>query len=155
MTKPLRIWVMYFGEPLKLIIKTKWSKNKANLRDLTAATGLVILLKLHPNLFNNTSNLCALFRSHWWIKTWVKELKKYSNRGISWQFLVHLTLKFDDLPWKTIWHPFYATLSFVHPFMTIGKFNTELQSGNAQFGKNQQFFYKCDLEIWQMTSKKH
>ena len=67
-------------------------QNKANLRDLIAATGLVILLKFYPShrffspcdleiwlmtLKNNRAlllfhfKLCASFRSHWWIKTWV------------------------------------------------------------------------------------
>ena len=66
--------------------------NKANLRDLTAATSLVIFLKLHPNRWffglwdleiwqmNSSNNrvpllcyikLCASFRSHWWIQTGV------------------------------------------------------------------------------------
>ena len=67
--------------------------NKANLRDLIAATGLAILLKLDLNhrFFspcdleiwwmtqkNNRApllcyfKLCAAFRSHWWIQTGVR-----------------------------------------------------------------------------------
>ena len=71
--------------------------NKANLRDLIAATGLVILLKLDSNcrLFspcdleiwwmtpknNRAPLLCyfklfASFRSHWWIQTGVTVWKR-------------------------------------------------------------------------------
>ena len=71
--------------------------NKANLRDLIAATGLVILLKLDSNrrFFslcdleiwwmtqkNNRAPLlcyfkpCAAFRSHWWIQTGVTVRKR-------------------------------------------------------------------------------
>ena len=71
--------------------------NKANLRDLIAATGLVILLKLDLNRWffspcdleiwwmtpknNRAPLLCyfklfASFRSHWWIQTGVKVRKR-------------------------------------------------------------------------------
>ena len=71
-------------------------ENKANLKDLIASTGLVILFKLDSNhwffsLFDleirwmtSTNNrapplgqmkLCALFQSHQWIKTGVSILK--------------------------------------------------------------------------------
>ena len=68
-------------------------------------------------------------------------------------FLSRVTLKFDRWPWKTIGHLFFATSSFVHHFVAIGAFKLVLQSGNAQLGQNRQFFYPCDLEIWQMTLK--
>ena len=42
-------------------------------------------------------------------------------------------LKFDEWPWKTIGHLFYATSSFMHHFIANGEFKLELQSGNAQF----------------------
>ena len=66
-----------------------------------------------------------------------------------------MTLKFDGWPRKTIGHfyHFYATLSFVHHFIAIGKFKLELQPGNAQFGSKLAFFVPCDLEIWWMTLK--
>ena len=71
--------------------------NKANLKDLIASTGLVILLKLYSNrrFFslcdleiwwmtpkNNWASLlcyfklCAAFRSHWWIQTGVTVRKR-------------------------------------------------------------------------------
>ena len=86
--------------------------NKANLRDLIAATGLIILLKLDSNrLFsqcdleiwwmtpeNNPApllcyfKLFASFRSHWWIETGVTVRKR------------QIWVKFDDFlavwPWN-------------------------------------------------------
>ena len=71
--------------------------NKANLGDLIAATGLVIVLKFDPNhqffspcdleiwcmtLKNNQApllcyfKLCAAFRTHWWIQTGVTVRKR-------------------------------------------------------------------------------
>ena len=73
-----------------ICIYNKIKRNKANLRDLIAATGLVILVKLDSNrrilspcdleiwwmtLKNNRApllyyiKLCASFRSHCWIQT--------------------------------------------------------------------------------------
>ena len=128
--------------------------NKANLRDLIAATSLVILLKLDSNrrffspcdleiwwmtLKNNRAplrynvKLCASFQIHWWIQTMVTVWKCLICVKIS-IFLSHVTLKFDGWSWKTIRHLFYATLSFVHHFIAISDFKLKLQSRNAQFG---------------------
>ena len=73
------------------------TSNKANLRDLIAATGLVILLKFDPNhrffvpcdleiwwmtLENNRApllyyiKLCLSFQIHWWIETEVTVRKR-------------------------------------------------------------------------------
>ena len=68
-------------------------------------------------------------------------------------FLSCVNLKFDEWPWKTIGHLFYATSSFMHHFEAIGEFKLESQSGNAQFGQNRRFLEPCDLEIWWMTLK--
>ena len=73
--------------------------NKANLRDLRAATGLVI------------SN---------WIQIAI--------------FSARVTVKFDGWPRKTIGHFFYTTSSIAHHFKSIGEFELDLQSRNAQFG---------------------
>ena len=138
-----------------------WSYyNKANLRDLIAATSLVILLKLDLNrrffspcdfeIWRMTpkSNrapllcyfkLCASFRSHWWIQTGVAVQKRLIWVKID-AFLSRVTLKFDGWPSKTIQHLFYATLSFVHHFVAIGEFKLELESGNAQSGSNATLF---------------
>ena len=45
---------------------------------------------------------------------------------------------------KTIGHLVYATLSFLHHFIAIGKFKQELQSGNAYFGSKLTIF----LAVW-------
>ena len=60
-------------------------------------------------------------------------------------FLSRVTLKFDEWPWKTIRHIFYATSSVVHRFVAKGQFKLELQSGKPNLGQNRWFF--CDLEI--------
>ena len=134
--------------------------SKANLRDLIAATGLVILLKLDLNrrFFspcdleiwwmtpknNGAPLLCyfklfASFRSHWWIQTGDAVRKHLIWVKID-PFFSRVTLKFDGWPSKTIGHLFYATLSFVQHFVAIGEFKLELQSGNAQSGSNATFF---------------
>ena len=125
--------------------------NKANLRDLIVATGLVILLKLDSNrrFFslcdieiwwmtpknNRAPLLCyskffASFRSHWWIQTGVTAWKRPIWVQID-DFVSCVTLKFDRWPSKTIGHLFNATSSFVYHFIAIGEFKLELQSGNA------------------------
>ena len=134
--------------------------NKANLRDLIAATGLVILLKLDLNhrFFspcdleiwwmtqknNRAPLLCYLklfasFHSHWWIQTGVTVRKPLIWVNID-AFLSRVTLKFDGWPSKTIGHLFYATSSFVQHFVAIGEFKLELESGNAQSGSNSTLF---------------
>ena len=52
---------------------------------------------------------------------------------------------------KTIGHLFYATSSFVHHYVAIGKFKHELQSGNAQSGSNWPILKPCHVQIWRMT----
>ena len=89
--------------------------NKANLRDLIAATGLVILLKFDPNhwffvpcdleiwwmaLENNRApllyyiKLCASFQIHRWIQIGIT-VRKRSIRVKIGNFLSRVTLKFD------------------------------------------------------------
>ena len=153
------------GIHIRSQVKTRQSqsykfKNKANLRDLIAATGLVILLKLDLNrrFFslcdleiwwmtpknNRAPLLCyfklfASFRSHWWIQTGVTVQKHLIWVKID-VFFSGVTLKFDGWPSKTIEHLFYATSSFVQHFVAIGEFKLELESGNAQSGSNATFF---------------
>ena len=128
-----------------------WAINKANLRHLIAATGLVILLKLDSNhrFFspcdleiwwmtpeNNWAPLLCYFklfaslRSHWSKQTGVTDQKRLIWVKID-DFFSRVTLKFDGWPSKTIGHLFYATSSFVHHFVAIGQFKLELQSGNT------------------------
>ena len=137
------------------------TRNKANLRDLIAATGLVIFLKFDPNhLFfslcdleilcmtskNNRApllyyiKLCVSFQIHRRIKTEVT-LWKHSIQVKIGDFLSRVTLKFDGWPLKTIGHLFYTTPSFVHHLKSIGEFKLGLQSGNAQFGSKSAIFF--------------
>ena len=139
--------------------------NKANLRDLIAATGLVILLKLDSNhrFFspcdpeirwmtpkNNPApllcyfKLFASFRTHWWIQTGVTVRKRPIWVKIN-DFFSCVTFKLDRWPLKTIGHLFYDTLSFVHHFNAIGKFKLKLKSGKAQFGTIFRAMWPCNL----------
>ena len=134
--------------------------NKANLRDLIAATGLVILLKFDPNhrffvpcdleiwwmtLENNRApllyyiELCASFQIYRWIQIGVTVRKRSIWVKIG-NFLSHVTLKFDGWPRKTIGHLFYVASSFVHHFTAISEFKLELESGNAQFWSKSTIF---------------
>ena len=63
--------------------------------------------------------LCAYFQNHWQIQT-----------GIQVQivdFSAHVTLKFDELPWKTIGHLSNVTSSFVHHFIAMCEFKLKFK----------------------------
>ena len=143
--------------------------NKANLRDLIAATGLLILLKFDPNhpffslcdleIWCMTSKnnrapllyytkLCVSFQIHRWIQTEVT-LRKRSIWVEIGDFLSIVTLKFDGWPGKTIVHLFYTTSSFVHHFKSIGELKLKLQSRNTQFGSKSAIF--CPVWPWNLT----
>ena len=132
--------------------------NKANLRDLIAATGLVISnwiqivnfsarvivkfdgwpRKTIGHFFYTTSSFLHHFKS-------IGEFKLFTvQKGSIWveigDMLSCVTLKFDGWPWKTIGHLFFATSSFVQHFVPISEFKLELQSGNAQFGSKSTIF---------------
>ena len=159
---------------MTLHASNSFSNNKANLRDLIAATGLIILLKLDSNrqffspcdldiwwmtVKNNRAlvlhyiKLCASFQIHRWIEIGIT-VQKRSIRVKIVDFLSRVTLTLDRWPWKTTGHLFYATLSFMHHFKAIGELKLESLSGNVQFGsKSAIFFVPCDLEIWWRTFK--
>ena len=151
------------------ILNCIFLNNKANLRDLTAATDLVILLKLDSNrrFFSPCDfeiwwmapknkrapllcyfKLFASFCSHWWIQTGVIVQKHLILVKID-NFLSRVTLKFDGWPWKRIGHFFYATSSFVQHFVAIDEFKLELQSGNTQFGSKSTIFWA--VWPWNLT----
>ena len=94
---------------------------------------------------------CESFHSHRWIQTRVTVRKRSVRVKIA-DLLSQVNLKFDDWPWKAIWHLFYVASSFMHHFIAIGKFKLKLQSGNARF-RSRRFCVPCDLEIWWMTLK--
>ena len=149
-------------------MKSRLYNKKANLRDLIAATGLVILLKLDSNhrffspcdiefwrmtsknnraLLLHYVKLCASFQIHRWIQTRVTVRKRLIRVEIG-DILSCGTLKFDGWHWKTKGHLFYTRSSFVHHFKSIGEVELELQCGNSQFGsKLAIFFVPCDFEI--------
>ena len=152
-----------FLEPCDLEI-WRMTLNKANLRDLIAATGLVILLKFDPNhrffvpcdleiwwmaLENNRApllyyiKLCASFQIHRWIQIGITVRKRSIWVKIG-NFLSRVTLKFDRWHRKTIEHLFYVASSFVYHFTAISEFRLELQSGNAQFWSKSMIF----LAVW-------
>ena len=87
--------------------------------------------------------LCATFHSHWWIQTGVSVQKRPIWVKFD-DFQSRVTWKFDVWPWKTIGHLYYATSSSMHPFLAIGEFKLELQSGNAHFGSKSTIF----LAVW-------
>ena len=132
--------------------------NKANLKDLIVATGLVILFKLdlnhgfsaHVTLkfdgWHKKQALCIItnpsVNSNW------SYSPKTLNPGQNWRFLSRVTLKFDGWPCKIIGHLFYTMSSFVHHFKAMGLFIVELQCGNAQFGSKSKFF--CPVWPWNL-----
>ena len=132
------------------LARCRCNYNKANLRDLIVATGLVILLKLDSNhrffslcdldIWLMTSKnyrapllhynkLCASSQTPRWIRTGVTVRKRSIPVKID-DLLPRVTLKFDGWPWKIMGNHFYVTLSFVHHFKAIGEFKLMLQSGN-------------------------
>ena len=146
--------------------------NKANLRDLKAATSLEsrspIWVKMGDVLSRVTLifdgwpwkndrasllccfKLCATVHSHRWIQTGVAVRKRPIWVKFD-DFFSRVTLKFDVWPWKTIGHLYYATSSSMHHFVAIGEFKLELQSGNAQFGSKSMIFFSCvtlQFDVW-------
>ena len=141
--------------------------NKAKLRDLITATGLVISnwiqivdfsasvalkfdgwsRKTIGHFFYTTSSFVHHFKS-------VGEFKLESQSGSAQlqveigNILSHVTLKYDGRPWKTIGHLFYTTSSFAHHSKSIGEVNLELQSGNAQFRSKLVIF--CPAWPWNL-----
>ena len=140
--------------------------NKANLRDLIAATGLVIdfsarvTLKLDGwprkmigHLFYTTSSFVHHFK---FISEFKLELQSRNAQfgSKSKIFLSRVTLTFDRWPWKKIRYLFYATVGFLHHFNAIGEFKLELQSRNPQFGsKSVIFFVRMILQFDEGPSK--
>ena len=94
-------------------------RNKANLRDLIAATGLVILLKFDPN--HRFFVPCDL--EIWWMAL--------ENNRAPLLYYIKLCASFQ-----------------IHRWIQIG-----ISPETLNLGQNRQFFFPCDLEIWQMTSK--
>ena len=150
--RPTRVKFDNFLEPCDLEI-WQMTLNRANLRDLIAVAGLVILLKLDSNhqFFspcdleiwwmtpkNNRTPLlyyimlCASFQIHQWIQTGVT-VRKHSMRVKMRDFFCPMwPWNFDG--WPSIGHLFNATASVLHHFIAIDEFKLELHSGSAKFG---------------------
>ena len=140
----------------------KGYSNKANLRDLIAATGLVILLKLDSNRWFFSS--CDL--EIWWMTlknnrasllyatlSFVHHFKTIGGfKQDFWSrnalFGSKLVISCPVWPWKIIGHLFYVTSSFMHHFIVIDEFNLKLRSGNAQFGSKSAIF--CHVWPWNL-----
>ena len=67
---------------------------------------------------------CVSFHIHQWIQTGVTVQKSPIWVKLD-DFFSCVTLQFDVWPWKTTGYLFYATFSFMHPFVAIGEFNLE------------------------------
>ena len=81
---------------------------------------------------------CPFFQPKLAISNWIQIVN----------FSAFVTLKIDGWPQKTIGHIFYTMSSCVNHFESIGEFNLELQSGNAQFGSILAIFspvWPCNL----------
>ena len=136
-TPPLYWYMLHYTSGMIFI-----KKYKANLRDLIAATVLVILLKFDPShrfvspcdleirwmtlrIFRAHLlyyiKLCASFHIHRWIQTEVA-VRKCSIWVTIGDFLSRVTLEFHGWPWKTIGHLFFTLSSVVHHFKTMGEF---------------------------------
>ena len=143
--------------------------NKANLRDLIAATGLVISNWIQ--IVNFSARVTVKFDgwpkktiAHFYtMSSFVHHFKsigefkleftvqKHSFQVDIGDMLSRVTLKIDGWTWKTIGHLFYATSTFVHHFIPIGEFKLEWQSGNAQSGLNSTIF----SAVWPLNSIGH
>ena len=148
----------------KLLCNYRTYINKANLRDLIAATGLVTLfglcdLEIGPMALKNNRGflpcpfqLCVSFHSHQCIQLGLT-VRKRSNRVKIGIFLSPMTTNLDRWHWKTIRHLsyMYASSTFMHHFLVISEFNFELQSRNAQIGSILAIF--CLLWPWNFTDE--
>ena len=151
-----------------LFRRYRYLKNKANLRDLIAATDPVILFKLDLNrrffdrvtlkfdgwpqeitrhVFYTTSSFLYHFRS---ISEFKLELAPWNVQSGS-NSMIFLAVWPCNLTYDLAYD--LATSSFVHHFVAIGDFKLEIQSGNVHLGLNRWFLEPCDLAISRMTLK--
>ena len=142
-------------------------ENKANQRDLMAATGLVIsnwiqiidfsarvILQFEgwPKKQQGTG---SVLRQALWIISNPSMNSNWSyspetlNSDWNWGYFVLCDLEIWWMTLKTIWYLFYITSSCVHHFKSIGEIKLEFQSGNAQFGSKSAFF--CPVWPWNVT----
>ena len=122
-----------------------WPSNLAQIRSEPTSFGLCDLEIWWMALKINKGSSSMLLQAMCVISrlsvnsNWNYSLKML-NLGQIWQFLSHMTLKFDGWHWKTMGHLFYAT-KLVHHFIAIGEFKLELWSRNPQFGSKLVIFF--------------
>ena len=159
-----------FREKLKLTkFLSQYKKNKVNLRDLIAATGLVILLELDLNhwfsahatlkfdewtkrkvghLFYTTSSFVHHYKSDGEFKLELQsEDIQFGPKSVI--IFVSCDIEIYGWPNKTMGHLFCTMSSFVHHFKSMGELKLELQSRSAQFGSKS----TISSPLWQMTLK--
>ena len=146
--------------------------HKANLKDLIAATGLVIPYwiqivdfpacvtlkfdgwprKVTGHFFYTTSSfVCASFQTHQWIQAKVTVRKRLIRVEIDILSLWPWNLKDDHGKQQ-------GTSSILQAVWIISKSwvnsNWSYSPKTLDSGLNRQFFVPCDLDIWWMTSEK-
>ena len=148
--------------------------NKANLRDLIVATGLVILLRFDSNrrffsprdfefwqmtLKSSVTpllyyvKLCASFQSHRWIQTWVT-VRKRSMRVKIGDFFVPCDLECGWMTLKNNRGPLLHYTKLCASFQSHQRIQTWVTvQKTPNSGQNRRFFVPCDLESWWMTLK--
>ena len=109
--------------------------NKANLRDLIAVTGLVILIKLDSN--HRFLNLCDLFYT---ASSFVHHFKS----------IVNLNLKFD-MTLENKRTPLLYYTKLCASFQCDGQIQNVATVPKSWIQVKSTFFVLCDLEIWWMT----
>ena len=149
--------------------------NKSNLRDLIAATGLVILLKLNSNrqffspceieIWWMTSKnyrapllhyikFCASSQTPRWIKTGVTVRKPSIRVKIGdsfcpvwpWKLMDDLEINRAPLLWSIeLLWASFQSHQWIQTGVTVRKRSIRVKIGD--------FFISCDLEIWWMTLK--
>ena len=146
-------------------------ENKANLRDLIAATGLVILLKFDPNhrffspcdleiwwmaLENNRApllyyiKLCASFQIHRWIETEVT-VRKHSIPVKIGDFFVLCDLEIWWMTFENNRAPLLYYTKRCASFQIHRWIQTGVTVRKRSIWVIMGIFVPCHLEIWRMT----
>ena len=135
------LWATSVTNCLPVYLNQIYKKNKANLRDLIAVTGLVILRRLDSNnwffiLYDleirwiTSKTKCTSSRSHQALciiskpsvnSNWGNN-PEMLNSGQNGQFFVMCDLEIWQMTLKTTGHLLYAIASFVHHFIAVSQF---------------------------------
>ena len=134
---------------LKCLTLLNARSNKANLRDLIAATNLVILPKLNSN--HRFFHPCHL--EIWWMTPKSKRAPLLYCIKLCASFQIHQWFLSGVTVWKWITlennrAPLLQYVKRCASFKAVDELKLELQPGNAQFDD---LSVPCDLEISLMT----